>query len=175
MSAEVKEEVVAGTEARRFLARRGAVVVKETRDIGIVPGLYVDDLLVSTMVIAVVKGAHRDMSYSVKIERRDEEKNTTSSALLDYDEVSELLDAFHFISEKTLEMEGSQRDYTEVTYSTKDAARFGFFHNRGDQQIFVVLESHGDTTFLADYDFPKLRTLLEQAKLHLESKGASLV
>lgn len=175
MTPELQEKVATGTEARRFLARRGVVAVKETRDIGIVPGLYVDDLLVSTMVIAIVKGPHRDMSYSVKIERRDEEKNTTSSVLLDYDEVPELLEGFDFISDKTLEIKGLQRDYTEVTYATKDAARFGFFHNRGDQQIFVALEPHGHTTFLTDYDFPKLRALLSQAKLHLESKGASLI
>jgi hypothetical protein len=174
MNAVAQDEAIPGTEARRFLARRGAVAVRETRDIGVVPGLYLDDLLVSTMVIAIVKGPHREMSYSVKVERRDEDKNTTTSVLLDYDEVPELLEAFDFISSNALDMVGKPRDYTEVTYSTKDAARFGFFQSKGKQQMFVALELHGATTFVADHDFPRLKALLAQAKTHLESKGASL-
>jgi hypothetical protein len=175
MNEVAQDEAVAGTEARRFLARRGAVAVRETRDIGVVAGLYMDDLLVSTMVIAIVKGPHREMSYSVKVERRDEDKNTTTSVLLDYDEVPELLEAFDFISGNALDMEGKQRDYTEVTYSTKDGARFGFFQNKGAQQMFVALQPHGETTFVADHDFPRLKSLLSQAKAHLDSKGASVV
>ncbi|WP_338818903.1 hypothetical protein [Acidovorax temperans] len=170
-----QQDPIEGTEVRKFLARRGAIAIKETRDLGVVPGLYTDDLLVSTMVLAIVKGAQREMSYSVKLERRDDQKNTTASVLLDYDELPELIEAFDFIASHALEMQGRQRDYTEVTYSTKDAARFGFFQSRGQQQIFVAPELHGDLIFLADHDFPRLKSLLGQAKSHLESKGASLV
>lgn len=164
-----------GTDVRRFLARRGAVVIKETRDVGSVNALYSATLALSTMVIAVVKDDIRDMSYGVKVERQDADRNSTSSVFLDFDEISELADAFDFIHSTAADMALKQRDYTEVTYSTKDNARFGFYQDKGRQQAFIALQPHDETTFLPAGDLIRLKSLLVKAKAHLESLGASVV
>lgn len=70
----------AGTDVRRFLARRGAVVIKETRDIGGLPGLYTESLVLSTMVLAYVKGPFKEMSYGVKFERNEDDRTTPFNA-----------------------------------------------------------------------------------------------
>ena len=163
-----------GTDVRRFLARRGAILIKETRDIGRVPGLYRDSLLISTAVLAFVKGQHKDMSYGVHIQRQDAEEVTESSVYLDFDELTELIDGFDFIRTSAKNMVGQERDYTEVTYSTKDNARIGFFLQSGKLQCFVSLESHRDTSFFDDTEFQRLKLLLLKSRDHLVARGASV-
>ena len=163
-----------GTSVRQFLARRGAVLVKETRDIGRSQGLYRDSLMVSTAVLAFVKGQHKDMSFGIRIERQDVEERTDSSVYLDFDEIPELVDAFDFIKSSAVRMAEQQLDYTEVTYSTKDGAKIGFFQNAGKQQYFIHLEPHRDMSFLSDLEFQRLKLLLLKAKEHLLSRGASV-
>jgi hypothetical protein len=87
-----------GTHVRRFLAHRGAIVVKEIRDLGRIKGNYGDSLSVAAMIIAVVKGTSRETSYGVKLERHEPNVQYGSSAFLDFDELAELLDSFDFIS-----------------------------------------------------------------------------
>ena len=164
-----------GTNVRKFLARRGAVLVRETRDTGSVSGIYRDVLLISTSVLAIVKKLHKDMSYGVRIERQDSEEKTESSVYLDYDELSELVDAFDFIRDSAIEMAKHERDYTEVTYSSKDNAKIGFFLQNGKLQYFVALESRRETCFLKDNAFQQLKEMILKAKNHLISCGASVV
>src|SRR5262244_1401504 len=123
-----------GTNVRRFLAYRGAIVVKEIRDVGKFKGNYGDTISIATMILAVVKGTTRQTSYGVQLERTDRDANTTSSVFLDFDELDELMEAFDFIRALAAEIRSQQRDYTEVTYSTKDNARFGFYQSEQQQQ-----------------------------------------
>jgi hypothetical protein len=165
-----------GTNVRRFLAYRGAIVVKETRDIGQCKGNYGDSISIATMVLTVVKGTIRDTSYGVRLEHLDRDSNTDSSVFLDFDELDELMDAFDFVKSLAGELRSHQRDYTEVTYSTKDNARFGFYQNeQQQQQAFIALSPHGGMTFLLVEHLPKLKELLLAAKNHLVSRGATNV
>ena len=119
-----------GTNVRCFLAHRGAIVIKETREIGKLRGSYSDSIVVSTMIIAVVKDLTRNTTYGVKLERLEgSNSGATSSVLLDFDELEEVMGAFDFIATSATELRAQQRDYTEVTYSTKDNARFGFYQD----------------------------------------------
>ncbi len=162
-----------GTNVRQFLARKGVIVVKETRGLGKLSGLYGDALLVSTMVVAIVKGGIRDMSYGIKIERIDEEGEVISAAYIDYDELDELIEGFDFIKDTAVDLMRKYRDYTEVTYSTKDNAQFSFFQDtQQQQQAFIVLEPQGGMTFLIVDDLKKLKEILQSSKTHLESRGA---
>ncbi len=161
-----------GSNVRKFLAHRGAVVVKETRDIGKLRGNYSDSIVVSTMIIGAVKGTTRNTTYGVKLERSESDRGT-SSVLLDFDELEEIKGAFDFIASTAFELSGKQRDYTELTYSTKDNARFGFYQDKQSQRAFAQLESRGDMTFLAIEQLSKLKELLTSAEAHLASRGAS--
>ncbi|MDX1999640.1 MAG: hypothetical protein SF066_18115 [Thermoanaerobaculia bacterium] len=159
---------------RRFMARKGAVVFKEMKTAGVAEGLYSDEIVVSTMVIGVVVGEVREMSYGIKLERNDSDGLTVSSVFVDFDEIGELAEALEFIARTAHEMMQLQRDYTEVTYSTKDSARFGFYQDQGQQKAFVALEAAQDSTFLQVGQLSDLRVVLLAAMKHLESRGAVL-
>lgn len=161
-----------GTHVRRFLAHRGAIVVKEIRDLGRIKGNYGDSLSVATMIIAVVKGTTRQTSFGVKLERHEPNTQLGSSAFLDFDELAELLDSFDFISSFARDLRAQQRDYTEINYSTKDNARFGFYQNQDEQLAFVALNLTGDSLFFPVERLLELKGLLSDARNHLVSKGA---
>lgn len=162
-----------GTNVRQFLAQRGAIVIKETKNTGRLQGLYNDSLVISTMVIALVKGEIKNMSYGVKLERADQDDDIRSSVFLDYDELDELIAGFDFIRTTANDLKLHRRDYTEVTYSTKDNAQFGFFQDiQQQQQAFIVLEPHGEMVFTTVDNLKKIKELLLNSKSHLESRGA---
>ena len=161
-----------GTNVRKFLAQRGAIVVKETRTMGKASCAYGETILVSTMIIVVGVGEARNVTYGAKLERSDTKGNPSSSVLLDFDELKEVLEAFDFIASVAADMRQQQRDYTEVTYSTKDNARFGFYQNTGTQQAFIALTFHDGSAFLPVNDLANIKNLLGQSRTHLASKGA---
>jgi hypothetical protein len=172
----VEQDIAEGTSVRRFMARRGAIVVKETRDIGSVQGIYSDKILLAAVVIAVVQHGKREMSYGVQLERVAQDRNTTASVFLDFEELGELKDALDFISATAKDFGSQQRDYTEITYSTRDRARLGFYQDKnGNQQAFVELQPHSDMSFFELDELTRLKLVLEKGKFHLESRGAAVV
>lgn len=165
-----------GSSVRRFMARRGAIVIKEIRDMGSAQGVYGDRVLVSAVVIAVVQHGKREMSHGVKLERTDRDRNSTASVFLDYEELAELKEALEFIAGTAQQFGSQERDYTEVTYSTRDHAKLGFYQDKdGNQQAFVELQPHHDMSFLELPELTRFKLLLEKGKLHLESRGAAVV
>ena len=93
--------------------------------------------------------------------------------LIDFDELHELMEAFDFINSLASNLKSQKCDYTEVIYSTKDEARIGFYQeNSQNQQAFVGISPHGETTFLDLAQFMKLKGILVQAKEYLITRGA---
>ena len=107
-----------GTTVGRFLANRGVIVVKENRPSGRCKGEHGDSIIAEAVVLSVVKGAKKDTSYGVRLERIDEHGDTDSVVFLDFDELTELINAIDFISQTAAQLSSQVRDYTEVTYST---------------------------------------------------------
>jgi len=163
-----------GTNVRQFLAHRGSVVIKEFREIGKLKGKYSDAITVSTLILAIVKGTNRSTSHGVKLERTSTDSYSSStSVLLDFDELHELMEAFDFIDSLATNLRPQKCDNTEVVYSTKDNAQFGFYQdNQQNQQAFVGINPHGETTFLDLPQLIKLKGLLLSAKEHLITRGA---
>jgi hypothetical protein len=104
-----------------MMARLRSSVIKEIREIEKLKGMYSDSIIVSTLILAVVKGNNRNASHGVKLERigTDSYSNNTS-VLIDFDELHELLEAFDFINSLASHLKSQKCDYTEVIYSTKD-------------------------------------------------------
>ncbi|MEG4453101.1 hypothetical protein QUA52_30365 [Microcoleus sp. N9_A3] len=161
-----------GTVFRQFLANRGVVMVKETRPIGKCKGDHGDMLAVETMLLTILKGAKRDTTYGVRLERHDSEGDVESSAFIDFDELDELLEAIKFIHSTANELSAQERDYTEVSYSTKDSAKFGFYQSAEIQQAFVSVSENRGTTFLTLAKLASLAKIIEKSRAHLVSRGA---
>lgn len=162
-----------GTNFSRFLADRGVVMVKEFRPIGQFKGRFRDTLSFETMLLTVVKGTKKKTSYGVRIERLDGDGDSDGSVFLDFDELDELLDAIKFIQSTAKELSLQERDHTEVTYSSKDEARVGFYQTTEEQQAFFGLPRSRGTTFLPVSKLTEIRSLVEKSKGHLISCGAA--
>jgi hypothetical protein len=174
MESSITQTEFEGTNVRQFLAHRGSVVVKEFREIGKLKGKYGDIITVTTLILAIVKGMNRKTSYGVKLERTSTESySAESSVLLDFDELHELMEAFDFINSLAANLKPQKCDHTEVVYSTKDNAQFGFYQdNQQQQQAFIIVSSHGETTFLDLAQLVKLKELLLSSQNHLINRGA---
>ncbi len=169
------QPVIEGTNVRQFLAQKGSIVIKELREVGKLKAEYDHSIIVSTMILGIVKGKTRKTSYGVRLSRTETESYSELSVLLDFDELPELMDSFDFIGSLSVSLKSKQCDYTEVVYSTKDDAQFGFYQtNQQDQQAFIKISPHGDTTFLDVGHFVKLKTLFLNAQEHLITRGASI-
>ncbi|WP_251477838.1 hypothetical protein [Stenotrophomonas lactitubi] len=162
-----------GTSVARFLANRGAIVVKETRPVGRLKGEHGDTVSADTVVLNVIKGVKKDTSYGVRLERIDADGDFDSAVFLDYDELSELLGAIEFISNTASTLQSQARDYTEVTYSTRDNAQIGFYHSNEGQLAFLKLSDHRGNTFLPVHRLGVLKQIVEGAKEHLTKCGAT--
>jgi hypothetical protein len=162
------------TNARRFLALRGVIVIKETKDIGHVRSFNLWQIAVSTLLLAKVQGDDRDMLYAVQIEQKKDDI-AAASAIVDYDELPELIAALDFIYSTGSVMRNEERDGTEVTYRTKEDARFGFYQLGRTQQHFIHLQQNAETINIASTSVGQIKDLLNQARDHLEAKGASIV
>lgn len=162
-----------GTNVGRFLANRGVIVVKENRPAGRCKGEHGDSIFAETLILNVIKGTKKDTSYGVRLERVDQDGDTDSAVFLDHDELPELINAIDFITHTAEELSGQVRDYTEVTYSTKDGATFGFYHSDQGQLAFLKLSDHRSSTFLPVNRLGVLKQMLQDSRAHLQSCGAS--
>lgn len=160
------------TNVGQFLAKRGVILVKEMRDILSVKGEYGGKINVATVILSSAKSTLGDVQFGVKLDHIDEHGDTRGSGFLDYDELDELIGAFDFVDDVASQMMGQLRDYTEVTYSTKDNMRFGFYQSERQQQAFIDVGGYGDSLFLSLPRLKQLQKSIEAAKSHLLSRGA---
>src|ERR1044071_2958220 len=123
---KAEKEDEKSTNVGRFLARRGVLLIKEFRDMSAVKGEYGGKVSVSTLILSSAQTTRGDVQYGIKLEYTDENGDTRGSGFLD-DEIA-AFDFFHSVANK---MVGQQRDYTEVTYQTKDNLKFGFYQSDG--------------------------------------------
>jgi len=112
------------------------------------------------------------VQYGIKLEHTDEDGDMRGSGFLDYDEIAELIAAFDFIHSVANQMVGQQRDYTEVTYQTKDNLKFGFYQSDGQQPGFIDVGGYGQSLFISVSKLQNLKSSIEAARQHLVSRGA---
>jgi len=161
-----------GTNVGRFLAKRGLLLMKESRDVAAVRCDYGNKLIVSTLILSTAKSTRGNTSYGIRFGHTDEEGIERESAFLDFDEIEELIGAFEFVDNLARQMLNEQRDYTEVTYSTKDNIKFGFYQSEGQQQAFIDVGGYGNSVFLDVDKLQSLKRTIQTATQHLVSKGA---
>lgn len=168
----VSENPQAGTSFGRFLADRGVVLVKEFRPIGQFKGKYKDLLLFETVVLTLVKGNRKSTNYGVRVEHQDGEGHSVGSVFLDFDELDELLEAISFIQATAKQLSLQERDHTEVTYSSRDDARVGFYQTAEEQLAFFGLPRARENIFMPVSKLKEVHALVDKSKRHLLTCGA---
>jgi hypothetical protein len=162
------------TNLRRFIARRGSLIVKESHAIGRVEDNYGSQMHIATMVLRLVAstgGQLTDVTYGARLEQNDTEGNTDAAAYIDFEELDELIGAVEVIGDIGKKMPKPVADYTEVIYSTKDDVQFGFYAEGTKQTGFVKVTSLSNF-FVAPEQLQHLGRLLAQSRTYLVGKGA---
>ena len=167
------EEDGAGTRTRRFLARRGVLLVKETRDIDVLHTNYGYHLTVISLVLGIANSGQGEASFGIRLEQFDPDGQCQGGAYLDLDELHELSGALEYIQTIAGRMTGEQRDYTKVTYATRDNVRFGFYQSTESQQAYTQIDEHLDMVFIPVAGLRDLRRAIDKARAHLESKAGA--
>lgn len=161
-----------GTEAGKFLAKRGHVVMKQFHQVGKVKCEYGTKLIFSTLVFAIAQGTRGDRTFGLKIEHESPE-GLEESCLVDFDELKELLLAIKYLLELSKRMSNEKNDYTEFEYITRDYLKVGFYQDAdGHQQAFFDVSPGGSMMFV---DFAGLRQIFEvinKGREYLIKKGA---
>lgn len=158
------------TKMGRFLAERGILLKKQFREFAKVRA-YPGTLAVSTLIFEFPNSTEPN-SYGVKVEHENPDK-WDETALIDFDEMEEMLRAIKYLYEIAKEIEGKTGDYTEFLYSTKDRVRVGFYQTvDGTQRAFFDVQPRGGMLFIS---FEQLREVfdgLREAYKHLKNSGA---
>lgn len=162
------------TEAGRFLAKRGHVVMKQFHEVGTIKSGYGPKLTFSTLVFAIAQGTKGERTFGLKIEHETRD-GIEESCLVDFDELKELLLAIKHLLGLAKQTANEQSDYTEFQYVTRDYLKVGFYKDtNNNQQAFFDVAPGGSITFL---DFDGLREIFEVIKKgreYLIEKGAGV-
>jgi hypothetical protein len=158
---------------RQSLAERGVIIMKENRTIATVATLYGPPIEAGGQILAIVKGTNRQLIVGVKLEQAETDRHSASAAFIDSDEIEEFLGAIDFIVTSAGHMAHDRRDYTEVTYSSKDDVTIGFYQDGLKQQAFVRLGVGSPLIFIAVDTIRALRTSIANARAHADSRRAA--
>ena len=159
-----------GSTIRRFLAERGVIVMKETHTVATLATMHRSPLDIGGQVLVLVRGTDRQVSVGVKFEHPETATQIASTAFVDSDELEVFIGAFKFITTTAIQMAHEERDYTEITYATRDDVRIGFFQDRRKQQAFVRLGTAAPHVFFRVEALHNIRAAVAQAGDYVEAR-----
>lgn len=169
------EKEFEGTRVRQFLACKGSVIIKESRKIEVLQSKYGKNsfFIVYTLILGIEKGEDQQRIFGVKLENVTNGLQDIKTIFIDFDELSELIEAIDFIQSKADFLKPQKCDVTELTYATKDNAQFGFFQDTDQKQTaFITIQEQ--IAYIKLSDLLILKNHLLKAQEHLISRGASL-
>lgn len=126
------------TKAQAFIARKGALVMKEFHPIAKVESDYIGHLEIETLVFSMMKGRQAERTLGVKVTAVSHSNSyrKESVSLIDLDELPELLDGLRYLREKQKQLlAGNIYDYTELNYTTNGSFRVGFYLQESQGKI----------------------------------------
>jgi hypothetical protein len=149
------------TALESFLARKDGIIVKEFHFLGRVGEARVETLILSQ------PGSTGAGPRGVRIQLTAERGENT--ALVDLGELDGLAKALSYMVDAISEWQGSNRDYTEMVFSTQGDLQVGFSITSGKIQSFLKTGVTG-ATVTAVIDSGKLsamRDLLDEGREYL--------
>jgi hypothetical protein len=164
----------ARTTIGQFLAHRGIIIIKETREIGALKCEQGRKVVAETVTLATAKGSKSMLgkTFGIRLEA-PLDQGGGGSAVLDFDETEEFCHAVDFLHEAARRLAPLKTDHTEATFSTRDEIQVGFYQSTEQQQLaFIRVGDRGDLCFFQVASLPSFRRLIEAARSYLALKGA---
>lgn len=160
------------TTIGQFLATKGALILRETREIGTLSMARSRVLLVQAVIAGHLKAAGQPSNFlrGVRLEIRIA-RASGGAAFLDYEEAVELSKHLSLIDRIATKLVFEKRDYTEIFYASKDGCKIGFFKTDAEQRAFVHLPGGTFGVFSAE-SISGLKRLIDGAVSHLDARLA---
>jgi hypothetical protein len=159
------------TKIGSFLAKKGRVVVKDFYTVGTVYGRYGTSVELSGLVIyepGQEAQRIRGLKIQVKGGGRIESEN---SSFLDFDEAESFAKAISYLTSTLTTWKTVDKEYTEITFSTKDNFSLGFYQKGRGQTCFSESGNVGKSTcFFEDVDLATLQQMADKAVAILKQK-----
>lgn len=163
------------TKAQAFIARKGALVMKEFHPIAKVESDYIGQLEIETLVFSMMKGRQVERTLGVKATTVSFSNSfrQESISLIDLDEMPELLDGLRYLREKQEQLlAGNISDYTELNYTTNGSFRVGFYvqasQGKIDTGVFASCQG-GESQSFGQEAISTISAAMERAKEYLEN------
>lgn len=163
------------TRAQTFIAKRGALVMKEFSSIGKLVGEYKSKIEIDTLVFSYMQGTQSDRTFGLKVTvtTMDDGYAREGTCLIDQDELPELINGISYLEDKLALLIGGVANYTELAYVTKDSFSIGFYVNPGsspDPKSFCSTES-SDNAFMHPSKLPQPRECIQNGLDYLLTIG----
>ncbi len=163
------------TKVEKFLARRGSIVVKEYAALGRTDGRY-GRLDLETSVVYAPGAEATEKIYGIRFTRPATEKYESDAiSFLDYDECADAAAALRFMQKMAAEWASTQREYTEVEYTSRGRVTFGFYQKGTEQAAYAYVGGPigAKGVFMSADKLGELAKLVEGGVQRLAQMGAS--
>jgi hypothetical protein len=174
MSQSASASAQDGTKAQAFIAKKGALVMKEFHPIAKVKSDYIGEMEIETLVFSMLQGRQIDRTFGVKVTTATYSNSYREeyTSLIDLDELAELIDGLRYLRQKQEQLlAGSISDYTELNYTTNGSFRVGFYlqSKQGETTtgVFASCQGGGSQSFSQEA-IGTIAEAMERAKGYLE-------
>jgi len=124
------------TKMEQFLAKKGKLIIKDSQEAGVLKGKYGTKITVESVMI-YEPGKEADKIRGLRIEVYEGGRRERSDiSFLDMDEVESLSKAITYMITLLEKWQGTNREYTEVIFSTKGDFKLGFYQKGTEVNSF---------------------------------------
>lgn len=160
------------TQLESFLAKKGSLLIKDSYNLGELPCSFGTKLSIDALVIQI-PGNESLKTKGLRVEIKETGKYAKSHAsFLDIEEIESLSAAILYMTKLMNDWKGTNREYTEVIFSTKGDFQIGFFQSGTEQTAFSSSGNVGKVTcfFNATTDLEVVKKLADSALEVLKNK-----
>lgn len=155
------------TEIEQLLLQKGRVIVKDFGKLGTIGGGQ-GSMELKTVVVTSAGGDTVTRGLRIQVTAPYSQRATERLSFLDHDELDDFRQAVTAIRAQAEQWANTERDYTEVVFSTKGDFNFGFFHEGKRQQFFASAGAVSEVTaFFPAKAVAELEKILAQAQQDL--------
>jgi hypothetical protein len=162
------------TKAQTFIAKRGALVMKEISSIGLLTGKYNSKVGIDAFIFTVMKVAQIDRTRGIMVTVKTD-NDGLQTCLIDEDELPELVNGINYLDEKLRQLSHCVPTQIELAYLTKDDFMIGFVQKSdpNPNPSFFCSARGGESAFVPAEQLPQLKALIEKGIDYLKSISAS--
>lgn len=153
------------TRMEQFLSKKGKLIIKDSHEAGVLKGQYGTKITVDALTI-YEPGKEKDKIRGLRIEVYEGGRLERSDiSFLDMDEVESLSQAISYMITLLQKWQGTNREYTEVIFSTKGDFKLGFYQKGNEVSSFSKSGVIGAAScYFQTNDLSNLKAIIDKGK-----------